>query len=440
MRNDAIRSEKTMTLLLLSLEELFRGMRDAFSLLGDVWFLVFPPILYFLFLDAWLNHARGKYGAGVKYVMLEIIPPREVEKSPKLMESVFSGMAGIAKNYNTYEEFVEGMYMPPFSLEIANDDGSAHLYVRTPSVFQNLVEANFFAQYPDMEIVEVPDYVQSVPATIPNDRYELWGSDFELTKPDLYPIKTYKFFEEDVTGKMIDPLAGILEVMGKLPPGQHLWIQWIIAPEKESWYKKGQETVDAFIGKVKPPKKSAFGGLLSDIVDILRNLTKALLSVPEFEKTKKDEKNEQPLEFRLSPGQKDVLKALESNLGKQMYRVKMRILYFGVREGFTKTFVSMITGALKQFSDNNLNGFKPEGASKTQADYLFVTERLRFLQRRIYGRYVSRDRTPSSKQFLLSVEELASIFHPPDLSVMAPSLTRVAAKRGTAPSNLPIEE
>jgi hypothetical protein len=437
-RNVVVRFRKTMTIFLLALEEMFRGIRDAFVLLESAWFFVFPPILYFLFLQMWLGHAGGKYASGMRYVLLEIIPPRDVEKSPKLMESVFSGLAGSAKNFNTFETFVEGMFFAPFSLEIANKDGSAHMYVRTPVVFRNLVEANFFAQYPDMEIVEVPDYVQKVPSVMPNDRYELWGSDFELTKPDLYPIRTYKFFEEDVTGKMIDPLAGVMEVIGKLPPGQHLWIQWIISPEKDSWYKKGQETVDAFIGKAKPVKRSAFGAVLFDFVDVLRNLGKAVFSTPEFVTAKKDEKNEQPIEFRLSPGQKDVLKALESNLGKQMYRVKMRILYLGAREGFTKTFVSMITGALKQFSDNNLNGFKPESSSKTQADYLFVTERIRFLQRRIFDRYVARD--PSPKQFLLSVEELASLFHPPDLSVVAPSLTRVAAKRGTAPSNLPISE
>jgi len=429
-----------MNIFLLSLQGLFHNVVASFSLLGNVWFFVFPPILYYLFLELWLDHVQGRYASGVKYILLEIIAPREVEKSPKLMESVFSGMAGIAKNYNTYEEFVEGMFMPPFSLEIASGSGSVHFYVRTPAVFRNLVEANFFAQYPDMEITEVPDYVNDAPATIPNDKYELWGSDFELTKPDLYPIKTYKFFEEDVTGKMIDPLAGVIEVVGKLPPGQTMWIQWIIVPEKDAWYKKGMETVDAFLGKEKKVKKGALSGLWADLADIFRNLVKAFLTAPEFEKAKKDEKQEQPLEFRLSPGQKEVLKALESNLGKQMYRVKMRIVYFGLREGFTKTFVSMITGALKQFSDNNLNGFKPEGASKTQADFLFVTERLRFLQRRIYARYVSRDRTPSGKQFLLSVEELATIFHPPDLSVMAPALTRVTAKRGTAPFNLPILE
>jgi hypothetical protein len=412
-------------------------MVQAFSLFGEVWFLVLPPAFYWVFLEVWMDHVCGKYIGGTKYILLELIPPREVEKSPKLMETVFAGLAGIQKNYNTYEVYVEGMFVPPFSLEVASDTGAVHFYIRTAAVFRNLVEANFFAQYPDMEITEVPDYVLKAPSTIPNDKYELWGSDFVLVKDDLYPIKTYKFFEEDVTGKMIDPLAGLIEVMGKLPPGQTMWLQMIIAPSKDNWFKDtGKGTVDLFLGKTKKVKT----GLLADIMDIFRNLLKAFLSTPEFEKSKKDDKQEQPLEFRLSPGEKDVLKALESNLGKQMFTVKMRMVYFGLREGFTKTFVSMFMGAIKQFSDNNLNGFKPESFSKTQADFLFVTERLRFMQRRMYTRYVSRDRTPSEKQFLLSVEELATVFHPPDLAVMAPALTRVSAKRGTAPANLPILE
>lgn len=430
-----------MNVLLLSLTDLFRGIGHALSLFGEVWFLVLPPAFYWVFLETWLDHVQGRYSSGTKYIMLELIPPREVEKSPKLMETVFCGLAGIHKNYNTYEVFVEGMFVPPLSLEIASDNGSVHFYIRTAAVFRNLVEANFFAQYPDMEITEVPDYVLNAPATIPNDQYELWGSDFVLTKDDLYPIKTYKFFEEDVTGKMIDPLAGMIEMMGKLPPGQTMWVQLIIAPSKDNWHKEsGKSTVDKFLGKAKKVERGAIGGLFFDIFDILRNLLKAFLSEPEFEKAKKDDKQEQPLEFRLSPGEKEVLKALESNLGKQMFTVKMRMVYFGVREGFTKSFVSMFMGVIKQFSDNNLNGFKPEGFSKTQADFLFVTERLRFMQRRIYNRYRWRDRTPSDKQFLLSVEELATVFHPPDLAVMAPALTRVSAKRGTAPSNLPIFE
>jgi hypothetical protein len=40
---------------------------------------------------------------------------------------------------------------------------------------------------------------------------------------------------------------------------------------------------------------------------------------------------------------------------------------------------------------------------------------------------------------MFSTEEMATIFHMPDMSVIAPTLQRVTAKRGSAPMNLPIE-
>jgi hypothetical protein len=60
------------------------------------------------------------------------------------------------------------------------------------------------------------------------------------------------------------------------------------------------------------------------------------------------------------------------------------------------------------------------------------------MQRRIFRRYIDRDPQPYDVRFLLSTEELATLFHIPDMSVTAPNLNRVVAKRGGAPTNLPI--
>ena len=150
---------------------------------------------------------------------------------------------------------------------------------------------------------------------------------------------------------------------------------------------------------------------------------------------------EQPLEFRLSPGQKKVLEALENNIGKQMFLTRMRHLYVSKRAVFSKTTgVSSFIGAIKQFNDFNLNSVKPDGGTKTYANYIFTEERLRFRQRRLLRRYRNRDSDPQSTRFMLSTEELATIFHIPDMAVTAPTLTRVAARRGGAPMNLPIQE
>ena len=431
-----------MDLLVSSLLNAVSGMGQGFAAFLDVWFIVLPPLLYGIFLLLWMQYVWGKWASNVKWMLLEIIPPRDIEKSPQPMESIFAGLAGVIASPTAIEEYIKGFIPVSFSLELVSTEGMVHFYLRTQAQFRNLVEAHFYAQYPDVEIIEVADYVQAIPRTIPNKDWDLWGTDFELTKDDLYPIRTYKFFEESVTGKMIDPVSGLVETMGKLGPGQHLWLQFITTPLGEAATRKALAgTVDKFLGKEKPEEIGVFHMFFMDLWDVIRNLPAGVLaSEPDFYSYKQEKKDEQPLEFRLTPGEKDILKALQANLGKQQYRVRMRMVYLGRREGFSKTVVSSFIGGIKQFSDQNMNGFKPNDASKTYANYVMTQERLRFRQRRIFQRYVSRDSTPQETRFILSSEEMATIFHLPDMSVVAPTMMRVSAKRGNAPANLPIQE
>ncbi len=387
-------------------------------------------------------HANGHFGSKIKWVLLEIIPPRDIEKSPALMESIFSGFAGVMKSPTAIEEYIRGEFPTSFSLELVSIEGQVHFYIRTHEGFRNLVEAHFYAQYPGIELVEVEDYVHLVPKTIPNKDWDLWGTDFVLVKPDLYPIKTYRFFEETVTGKMIDPIAGLIETMGSTGPGQFIWLQFIITPFSEKWYSTGQTTIDEFLGKEKKKTQGLLSMIFHDLLDVFANIGRGMFSVVEFGSgATSEKKEEQPLEFRLSPGQKKVLEALENNIGKQMFKTRMRHVYIGRREVFSKqTGVSSFIGAIKQFNDFNLNSFKPEETSKTYANYFMAEERLRYRQRRLFRRYVTRDTDPQSTRFMLSAEELATVFHIPDMAVTAPTLTRVTARRGGAPVNLPLQE
>jgi hypothetical protein len=433
-----------MGTLFSNIAEMFSMMGSVFSAVFDVWFIVFPPLLWFVFFLLWMKYVQDEYGSKIKWVLLEVVPPRDIEAGPLPMESVFAGFAGVEKGLSAAEEFIKGELPCSFSLELVSTEGQVHFYVRTQVGFRNLVEAHFYAHYPNIEITEVPDYVTNVPKTVPNKDWDLWGTDFVLVKNDLYPIKTYKYFEESVTGKMIDPLAGLIETMGKIGPGQHIWLQYIVTPLKPTWSKDaGQAYVDEFLGRANEKKQGIIARLFADIIDVIVNIGNGLMgkeiaysagAVPE-------KKEEQPVEFRLTPGEKDVLKALQANLGKQMFKTRMRHIYIGRRETYSKpTGVSAFIGGIKQFNDQNLNGFKPHDNSKTYANYVMTASRLRYRQRRIFRRYVTRDTDPQSSRFILSTEELATVFHIPDMAITAPSLTRVTAKRSGAPANLPIQE
>lgn len=419
--------------------DIFANMGEFFKNFFQVafftWFVVLPLGFYKLFKVLWMEYAQGKYASKTSFLLLEIIPPQNIEKSPQPMESLYSGLSGAYKTPNLYEQYLDGFFVDSFSLELVGRGGEGmHFYIRTPKHFRYLVEAHLYAQYPDIEIKEVPDYVTDVPPVIPNKNWDIWGTDFELTDPDPMPIKTYRNFEEDVTGKMIDPLAGMIEVMGQLAPGQNLWLQYVISPVSEGWVKEGRLYVQERAGRVSK-KKTLGEKIREDIADIFKNIFSGLFSPPQFS-PKEQKKEEQPLEFRLTPGERKALEAVEMNIGKNVFRVKMRMVYVGKKQGFDKaTFVSGLMGAIKQFSDLNFNGFKPEDSSKTYANYFLQKSRLQYRQRKIFSRY--KDRDSSGKQFILSTEELATVFHVPDMNVISPFFQRVSAKRGSAPSNLP---
>jgi hypothetical protein len=129
---------------------------------------------------------------------------------------------------------------------------------------------------------------------------------------------------------------------------------------------------------------------------------------------------------RMTSGEQDALKAIERDVSKLGFDVGIRAIYFGRKEIFNAVHFASLVGAMKQYSALNLNGFKPVNSSdkKSMIDA--------FRQRSIF--YVPYPRN----HFVLNTEELATIFHFPGRVAETPTLPRIEAKKGEAPTNLPI--
>ena len=388
-----------------------------------------PVAFYFVFHLIWLDFIKDDWSAKLEWTVIEVIPPKELEKGPKVMESIFLGLVGVVVTYNSWEEYLLGMYTDRFSFELVGLGGEVHFYIRVQKRLKNLVESQIYAQYPGAEVMEVEDYTKNFPRVVPNRDWNLWGSDLILSAADPIPIKTYDKFEEDITGTMIDPMASFVELFASLPPGQNMMFQIVVSPLPEIWRKKEMKLIQKMAGRT----KESDGGILNDLVDVFTHIPSGLLGPVEFPKSEK--KEEAPLEFRLTPGEKDQMKAIEENLGKNMFKTKMRFVYFGKKEGFSMGHTSSFFGALRQFNDLNLNNLRPDN-TKTTAHFVAVEPRVHAMKRRIYNRY--RKRNMDGNKVILSVTELATIYHFPDMGVMTPSLPRVESKKGTAPANLPI--
>src|ERR1035437_7426254 len=190
----------------------------------------------------WIHYIQQDFISGIEFVLLEIVPPREVLRSPKAMELFFTNALYHFSYKGGKEEYWQGAVWFWFSLEIASIDGQVHFYIRTPSRVQSLIETQMYAQYPQAQVKLVEDYTLGVDEITPKSAWNAWGCEFKLLKPEAYPIKTYIDYELDKNPKeeyKIDPLSPVIEFFGSLQKGEQAWLQIIITPSKKTYRTKG---------------------------------------------------------------------------------------------------------------------------------------------------------------------------------------------------------
>ena len=422
-------------------------MQSIFTIVGYVWWIVIPLALAFYLWDLWVDSNKKAAKKKLKWIMLEMRIPKENLRSPKAMEQVFATLhTTYSGEIGWWDANIKGKFEGTMSFEMIGRNGAVHFYIRIPADHRNLVEAAIFAQYPNAELSIVDDYVDLMPASLPNAVYDIWGNDIILDKDSAYPIKTYLYFEEKEEEQRLDPLTVFLETMSKLQGDEAIWLQYVIKPtgEKTNDYKKkGQEIVDKMLGRdVKVvPELSVFEHLLG----MIQNFLMAFISEPKWpEPPKKDEKAAKSISS-LSFTEKEVLEGIEGKISKLCYEVSIRALYVDRQELFNKSYTGAIMGAFKQFGSHHINSFKgnkdtsispPKGFRawlfpkwKSHQEYL--------KKRAMYGSY--KERGMIKKPPVFSIEELATLYHVPTSLVGAPSMRRIEAKKGEPPENLPIE-
>ena len=423
-------------------------VRAVGSFFADWWWVILPPVLLFTLLDVWLFYVRWRWFLSQEWVLMEVRLPQIVERTPKAMEQVFAGLHGIWDDTYTRfpERWLHGVQPLHFTCELVSVNGESHFYFRMLAKFKNLLESHVWAQYPTAEIQEVEDYVQNIPQDVPNNDWELWGTEFTLTKPDVYPIRTYPYFEEIVEERRLDPLSAVLEVMGSLKEGEQMWIQILVSPVmEENWKKAGLAEVSKLVSrqdqKKSKPTGSIVGSVTGEMTLLARNIPGALTPgglTGSAAKTPVRPEREPPpsLMMHLTPGERAVVEAIEENVAKLGFKTGVRVLYFGRRDVYNSGNIAAIFGAIRQFNTQHLNGFRPDKRTMPKHFYFFKKQKHYFRKRRLVRLY--RLRFPTLPWFTFNTEELATIFHLPGTMVApAPLVPRIEAKRGEPPATLP---
>ena len=370
----------------------------------------------------------------LQWSLIEILIPREIRKSPKAMEQVLDQIYSLR---NTPENFIErywdGEVTYWWSLEIVHFNDETHFYIRTLSKYRNIIEAQLYSNYKDIELVEVDDYVDRIPAKT-DDLYkmgmDLFGLELALLREGAYPFRGYPQFESSIEEeKSLDPISGLLEVLAKLKREEHLWLQILIKPyDPVKWKESGHKIVEDLKKKFAPRQEIA-----GKMVFSMR-----------------------------TPGETDIMEAIEKNLAKSPFETIIRYIYFAPRSIFSRqTPYRGVRSAFAQYTTQNMNIFIPNIATRTMVwwirfPFFFPKKREEAKKQRLLLNYRERAMVPEmkigqilnsqifyfdkkSKPAVMSSEGVATLFHPPSYLILtAPFIKRTEAKRMGPPAGLQI--
>lgn len=398
------------------------------------WIVLFAPIwipvtLYYMTFPRWSEFIDLKFQDKSGRVTLEIKLPQEVFKSPQAMEEVLAQVFNKNKPRNLWQAYWDGKQPLTYSFEIVSTGGSVKFYASLPvKKAKDVFEAQLYAQYPGIEVTQLDiDYT----AEIENDpeKWEIMG--FHFTKAedeDVLPIKTYVDYGLDKNPKeeeKVEPLAPILEYLGGIKPDERVWIQILCKSHRKRAFQFGDMK-----------SKSDWTAAAKKKIDEIMQRDDKKIGEAEYEGMP-----------RLTTGERDLITHIERNTSKLAYETAIRVIYANRPGKFNSETISSMTRVLKAaflvVGRNDITmGWRTDFDYKTFSDP--TGNRLKFYKRMELDFYKMRAYVPrdvvngADRPKVMSVEEIATMWHIPGKAIVTPGVSRVESVRRDAPSNLPI--
>lgn len=405
--------------------------------------------------ETWIEYIRGVFYAKQKYKLLEFRIPKGSAKSPLAMEIFLNTLFQPGGEGTWVDKYWKGSTKSWFSLELVSIEGRVHFYIWTKESFVQTIRTQAYAQFPDLDIVDVSesgqkDYASEI--VYDTGTHKFWCGEFQKKSAGHLPIRTYVDFGLDKDPKeeyKIDPMTPVLEYLGALGPGEQAWIQiGIRAPGKD--IKKDLPKEKDKRAKARKDKKLKWyqNSEMVDWTDAAKEDIKKL--------TKRDGKTENAAEMKLTKQEEEKVTAIERQLSKVAFETTIRAVYAAKKDNFQPGNTAALGGVFKQYNTMHLNSFETKapgvkypwqdrGGIKVDKDKKKIFEQYQaraffygeFIPVGGMGKWKSNDHK-SGKPFIMTIEEIATIYHFPGDVAKTPTLTRVAAKRAEAPTNLPI--
>jgi hypothetical protein len=390
-----------------------------------------PFVLAEFTITRFIQSNRASFISKQQFVLLELLIPREVTKTPLAMETFFANLHIGSGEATPYKKYFQGSVRPWWSFEIVSLGGRVHFYVWTRVGFRRLIESSLYAQYPDMQIIEAEDYSR---LTDPSDHdHQMFGAEFAKRKEDPFPIRSYVDFGLTPGAKPeenVDPLAQMVELLGSIGPDEQLWLQFIIRFTKDE--KLNKKTID---GRAYTWRDQA-----TDLIDDLRT---KLSQKGQYIDPVTGKLHETKI-GNLTKGQTDTINAVERNIAKPGFDVGIRGIYLAKVDKYQGSMIGSLLNIFKPFGSESTNSIGP--ASLWSAAFSdnpwedrngHLHHHVNHEVTRLYRQRAYYHLPYKGPWMVLSTEELATIYHIPTSGVSTPNLQRIQSTTSGAPANLP---
>ncbi|OGG59989.1 hypothetical protein A2765_00800 [Candidatus Kaiserbacteria bacterium RIFCSPHIGHO2_01_FULL_56_24] len=407
----------------------------AFPDLVLSWLLLGLPIigpvgLLIGFWGAWVWYVRSNFiFTRTKPILLEVKMPAEITKSPRAMELVLTSLWFRASMTTFIDKYWHGGVYAYYSLEMASIGGEVHFYIwSSRDYYRNIIEANMYAQYPEVEIVEVSDYATDF--HYDHHKHMAFVGDYMLESHNIsrhdpranaYPLKTYVDYELDKDPKeelKVEPFAQAMEVLSALNKDEQAWVQIVVRGHfGKEWKTLVEEEVKLLRrqASIQPGKESA------------------------------DESDEKKYGFpRPTWREQELMKSMERNLGKIPYDFGARMVFIGPRNNFRGNEATAIRWIFRPLANPNYGIMLRPRNAHNDFDYPWQDIGNRRYEHETH-RYIDAYRRRQmfyppwqDQRNITSVEVLATLWHPPSSTVRAPGLQRIPSTKTEPPPNLPM--
>lgn len=359
------------------------------------------------------------------YTFLEVTPPKETLKSSYTTQQLFNLLHGLARQRSWWHRFIGNQKNYAFEIVSTKDDGIRYL-LRVNEEDADLIKKSLLSYLPGLSVTVAKDYL---PESF--DTHKRVITQFGLANHFAFPLK-----KQDELGEH-DPIAYITGNMTKLSKDELVVFQLVASPVNKSTIrdiKRISHLIYANKDLISGLKAIRAAGLFVGIFKAIVFLGFYILTLPigivVFLASNGREGPLLPLPFgnepakTANPYQEELEISIKAKLDQQLFATSIRLL---------------VVGNNRADNYKRVRGFVSSLASFSNSAYQFI-KRARELKVNYYERYKQfcfRQRLPAFFTSILSVSEVADLYHFPfTKTTRTEDIQKIHSKELPAPVSL----